>query len=426
MRQHLRSPTPPMGWNSWDVYGASVNEAEVVANAQYMAEHLLPYGWEYVVVDIQWYEPHAVGSAYRRFARLEVDEFSRLVPASNRFPSAADGAGFAPLALRIHALGLKFGLHLMRGIPRQAVHENSPILGTHQRAQDIAANSICAWNTDMYGVDALAPGAQSYYDSVFALFASWGVDFVKVDDVLSPYAEGEIALIRRAIDRCDRQIVLSLSCGPTDLSHGAHLRRNAEMWRMTGDFWDDWTDLVRMFDFCAEWTGFVGDGHWADADMLPLGRLAIRSNEHGRGERWTRLTHDEQITMMTLWCIARSPLMVGCDLPSNDAWTLDLLTNADVLRVLKESSNGSQVLRTDGVAGGYIVWTADGSDGSTYLAVFNTGFVAATIELPLDAVGLPESVACRDLWAGRDVGRVTHTLVTEVASHGARLFRAVP
>ncbi len=162
-----------MGWNSWDCYGATVTEEEVKGNADYMAENLKTYGWEYVVVDIQWSESGAVSSRYRPFVPLEMDEFSRLNPAVNRFPSTKDGAGFKPLADYVHSLGLKFGIHIMRGIPRQAVHQNTPILGSDVCARDIAKpNSICPWNTDMYGVDGTKQGAQAYYDSLFQLYAN--------------------------------------------------------------------------------------------------------------------------------------------------------------------------------------------------------------------------------------------------------------
>src|SRR5690349_6682720 len=288
-----------MGWNSWDVYGASVTEEEVLGNAQYMAKHLRPYGWEYVVVDIQWYEPGANSSIYRPFVPLEMDDHSRLMPTANRFPSAAGGAGFTPLADRIHTLGLKFGIHIMRGIPRQAVHANTPILGTTLRARDIAhPSSISTWNTDMYGVDPVKEGARRYYESLFELYASWGVDFVKVDDISSPYSPGEIELVRTAIDRCGRTMVLSLSPGPTTLAMAEHVKNNANMWRMTDDYWDRWEDLYNEFDRCHVWSEHVGPGHWPDADMLPLGHLAIRSFEHGVGDRWTRFSHDEQLTMM--------------------------------------------------------------------------------------------------------------------------------
>ena len=349
-----------------------------------------------------------------------MDDFSRLTPAVNRFPSAANGAGFAPLAAKIHALGLKFGIHVMRGIARQAVHQNATILGTDVRAREVAAtDSICVWNTDMYGVDPNAQGAQQYYDSLFELYASWNVDFVKVDDALFPYAAGEIELIRNSIDRCQRDIVLSLSCGPMNMADAPHVRTHAEMWRMSGDFWDTWEDLFGMFEFCDTWTSHRSEGHWPDADMLPVGEIALRSKEHGVGRRWTRFSHDEQRTMMTLWCMFRSPLMVGTYLPSLDEWTLALLTNEDVLEVLRSSHDARQLLRR----GSLIVWVAARDDTVSYLAFFNTGFSDRRYTVQLGAADLPETAVVRDLWEHASIGEVTRSLSVDVASHGVRLFR---
>lgn len=411
---------PPMGWNSWDCYGASVTEEEVKANAEYMAKHLRAYGWEYVVVDIQWYEPGASGSPYRPFASLEMDEYSRLIPAVNRFPSAAGGKGFQPLADYVHELGLKFGIHMMRGIPRQAVHFNTPILGTDKRAREIAhPNSICPWNTDMYGVDPNQPGAQEYYDSVFQLYASWGVDYVKVDDIAREYYAGEIELIRRAIDRCGRPMVLSLSPGPAPLSQAEHLKQHANMWRISDDVWDTWEDIYAMFERCRAWSEHAGPGHWPDADMLPLGHIGIRSSERGAGDRWTRLTKDEQITMMTLWCIFRSPLMLGCELRDLDDWTLSLITNREVLRLLGHSHANRQLFRRDP----QIAWTAADEDGSHYLAVFNTGPTKTEVLVELNQMGLFGPHNVRDLWSHEELGTAVKAVSLPVPPHGARLLR---
>jgi len=408
---------PPRGWNSWDVYGASVREGEVLENAEYMAARLAPFGWEYIVVDIQWYEPGAASSAYRPFVPLEMDEVSRLLPAANRFPSAAGGAGFGYLARRIHALGLKFGIHVMRGVPRQAVHSNTPISGTRVGARDIAqTSSICPWNTDMYGVNPSAVGAQEYYDSLFSLYASWGVDFVKVDDILLPYAAGEIECIRRAIDRAGRDMVLSLSCGPTELEHADHLRKNAEMWRITGDFWDRWEDLYAMFEPCRAWAAFSGNGHWPDADMLPVGRIALRSCEHGRGDRWTRFTQAEQRTMMSLWSIVGSPLMLGSFLPDLDGWTLGLLTNKEVLDMNQFARNPRQLTRQGDCA----IWAADGPDGSSYMAIFNLGACQASIAVPIR--GMLGDGNIYDMWSGDGLGPSERVCEFEVDAHGARVF----
>lgn len=424
MKHHSFAPTPPMGWNSWDCYGASVTEEEVRANAEYMAEYLQRYGWEYVVVDIQWYEPGANSSRYRPFVPLAMDEYSRLIPAANRFPSSAGGAGFKPLADYVHSLGLKFGIHIMRGIPRQAVHADTPILGSGAGARDIAhPNSICPWNTDMYGVDAERAGAQAYYDSLFRLYAEWGVDYVKVDDIaasrLYHFHEAEIGLIRKAIDGCGRDIVLSLSPGPAPLEFAEQLQAGANLWRLTDDYWDHWHLLRDMFERCEKWYRHVGPGHWPDCDMLPLGHLGIRSVDGGGGDRYTRFTRDEQVTMMTLWSIFRSPLMFGGELRDNDHWTMSLLTNEEVLAVHKGSRNNRPVAQE----GDRIVWAAEGACGQVYAALFNIGEAAADVRVAFAQLGIEGPRAVRDLWQHCELGIRDSSFGLMLPPHGAALVR---
>lgn len=415
--------TPPMGWNSWDCYGASVTEEEVKGNADYLAKHLKVFGWEYIIVDIQWYEPEAKSSCYSQFVPLEMDDYSRLIPSVKRFPSSAEGKGFKPLADYVHALGLKFGIHIMRGIPRQAAHNNTPILGTNVTAREVAhPNSICNWNTDMYGVDAAKAGAQQYYNSIVALYASWDVDYIKVDDIASPYSAGEIELIRNAIDTCGRPMVLSLSPGPALIETAEHLKKHANMWRITNDLWDKWDDIFYEFDRCNVWSAHSGPGHWPDADMLPLGHIALRSCEHGVGDRWTRLSKDEQITMMTLWCIFRSPLMIGCELRDCDDWTLSLFTNKEVLRMLNHSHSAHQLYRT-GPYDRHIAWSAVDEDGSVYVALFNTSTIASNMEAQFAQLGICGTHTAWDLWSHECLGEVQNTITAAVPSHGAKLFK---
>lgn len=249
-----RRATPPMGWNSWDCYGTTVTEAEVLANAEFMAEHLLPHGWDTVVVDIAWSDPTARAHGYNADAPLVVDDHGRLQPAPNRFPSAAGGAGFGPLADRVHALGLRFGVHVMRGIPRVATARDLPILGTSATARQVAdPTNRCPWNPDNDGLDHTHPAAQAYYDSTVAQLASWGVDFIKADDMLFPYQAADIEAYSRAILRSGRPIELSLSPGrDVATTHAAHLSTHATMWRVCDDLWDRWDDVVANFP---DWPG---------------------------------------------------------------------------------------------------------------------------------------------------------------------------
>ncbi|MEY4488823.1 MAG: hypothetical protein RIQ79_1331 [Verrucomicrobiota bacterium] len=422
---HAFAPTPPMGWNSWDCFGTTVTEAQTKAQADFMAEKLKAHGWQYIVVDIQWYEASAKGHDYKPGAKLAMDEFSRLVPAVEKFPSAADGRGFKPLADYVHSQGLKFGIHMMRGISRQAVQQNTPIQGTTARAADIAdTTSTCKWNPDMFGVDLRKPGAQAYYDSLIALVAEWGVDFIKVDDISRPYdavQQAEIEAIRHAIDKTGRPIVFSLSPGDTPLSTGAHVSQHANMWRISDDFWDGWPQLLSQFKRLDDWTPYRIPGAYPDADMLPLGRVKFG--------RPTRFTPDEQYTLMTLWSIARSPLMHGGDMTKTDDFTLSLLTNDEVLAVNQHSENNRQLFRT---ADGFVAWTADvPGTADKYLAVFNTRDAAkdapagATAPVPVNLadLGLSGDVRIRDLWTHQELAPATGDFAPTVPAHGARLFR---
>jgi alpha-galactosidase len=355
---------PVMGWNSWDCFATTVTEAQTRAQADVMADTLAAHGYNVITVDIQWYEPNATGFNYRAGARLEMDAWGRLMPAPNKFPSAADGRGFKPLADYVHGKGLKFGIHLMRGIPRQAVAAKTPVKGTKVTAADIAdPSSICRWNGDMFGVDLSKPGAQEYYDSRFEQFAAWGVDFIKVDDLSAPtYHRAEVEALRTAIDRCGRAMALSTSPGATPLAEGAHVSTHANQWRVSDDFWDSWPLLYAQFDRLRDWTPFRGPGHFPDADMLPLGTIAM-------GKRQTNFTPDEQVTLMSLWCIARSPLILGADLTKLDSATRALITNDDVIAVDQASANNRELFRRDG----FIGWIADvPGSADKYVALFNT------------------------------------------------------
>ncbi len=413
---------PPMGWNSWDCYGAGVTEEILLANAAFMRDRLKPLGYEYVCCDIQWSEPNAHGTGYHKFTELCMDEYSRLIPAENRFPSAAGGKGFGPLAAKIHDMGLKFGIHIMRGVPRQAVHRNTPIKCPGVTARDIAATySICPWNTDMYGVDRSVPGAQEYYDSLFELYASWGVDYVKVDDIakseLTPNdrysCRGEVEMIREAIRRCGRPIVLSLSPGPATLSAHEHLAEWADLWRISEDFWDEWRCLRENFDLCRDWAPYVQPGSYPDCDMLPLGTISIYGEYRDTG-RYTRFTHEEQKTMMTLWCIFGSPLIIGGDLPTMDEYGLSLLTNPRIVAMDKTTREPEEVSREDDV----IVWRSRRVGGGRYLAVFNVGEEEKTVSLDVAALA-PEARTVTDLWSGCGVAPEGGRAVFRLPAHGA-------
>lgn len=416
----MKPQVAPMGWNSWDCYGAAVTEDIIRKNAEFMAKNLKQYGYEYITVDIQWYEPSATTHDYHPFTELCMDEYSRLLPAPNRFPSAAGQNGFAPLAEYIHSLGLKFGIHIMRGIPRQAVHQNTKIMGTDKTARDIAkTDSICHWNTDMYGVDPDKDGARAYYDSLFALYASWGVDFIKCDDIARelPHEEKELILLSESLHHCGRDMILSLSPGPALLEKAELYKQISNMWRITDDFWDNWAHLYDMFSRAEKWCVHTGAGHFPDADMLPVGPI----RQDYDPECMTAFTKDEQITMMTLWSIFRSPLIIGGEMTKFDAFTMGLLTNEGILRMHRNARHAHPVWRKEYNGVEHILWTAVCAEGGQYIAIFNTGDRRSEIVLPLCDLEIYHPVTATELWSG-ETGCAVDQICISLESHGAKAF----
>ena len=432
MNKNDFAPTPPMGWNSYDYYDTTVTEKDIQANADYMAAHLKQYGWEYVVVDIEWYSNGArsMGDKYQYipFGDDEMDAYGRLQPSPHRFPSSEGGKGFVPLADYVHRLGLKFGIHIMRGIPRGAAQNHLPIYNSRFTANEAAdPSSVCLWNPDMYGICDNEAG-QAYYDSIIALYAEWGVDFIKCDDICDSrlYREPlvfsgwhETRMLHRAIEKCGRPIVLSLSPGPAHIDRAWHYAENANMWRITDDLWDKWDLLKEMFWRCENWQDHVKKGCYPDCDMLPLGHLG-----RGFGNAWVcNLTHDEQKTMMTLWCMFRSPLMLGCELTLLDEWTKSLLTNEPLLALLKADRHGRQIMRTDACA----VWMNESDNGGAVcVALFNLKDTEETLSVRLDDcmddVDMGREYGFRELWDGTCLQTVHQTVRTVVPAHGVKVF----
>lgn len=429
------APTPPMGWNSYNAFGATVEEAEFKANAEYVAKNLKKYGWNYVVIDFCWWYPHPPGSNQSNPPQFKLksdgslvpyfgmDEYGRLMPDVRRFPSAAGGKGFKPLADYVHSLGLKFGIHVMRGIPRQAYWYNTPVLGANGvKARDIAdTTSICPWLNTMWGVNMSKTGGQEYYDSILKLYANWGVDFIKLDDTDLDekyiYRREEVGAFHKAIEKTGRPIPLSLSLN-MKFENREHAKENSEMWRVSKDFWDSWEQLEEQFPLMAQWASVSEPGNFPDADMLQLGKIAKRGPVGV--ERFTRFTKDEQITHMTLWSIAKSPLMFGGNLPENDAFTNSLITNQEIIAVNQKGMSPNEVFTRDEQT----VWMSKNANNSINLAFFNRGKEKQKIEINLAELGLDASKTykIRDLWGKKDIGEVSKSFSTEINSHGAGMY----
>ena len=420
----------PMGWNSYDYYDTTVNEEQVKANAEYMASHLKEAGWEYIVVDIEWYAKGA-GSMrelyqYIPFAEVQMDGYGRLQPDEERFPSSANGKGFGPLADDIHRLGLKFGIHIMRGIPRTAAHQHLPVWGMDVTADQIAdPSSICGWNPDMYGIRKNVKGAQEYYDSIIRMYAEWGVDYIKCDDICNTnlYRENqysaahEVEMIQSAIQKTGRDIVLSLSPGPALIEKAWHYEKYANMWRITDDFWDKWDALYDMFSRAEKWCTHSGAGHWPDADMLPIGPIR---QDYDKSD-CTKFTQDEQVTMLTLWSIFRSPLMIGGEMTKFDDFTMGLVTNKEILKMHKNSRNPHQVWRKEINGTEHILWTSTDCESGVYIAIFNTGGSDSNITLNFEDVEI-NTADVLELWSGEEIAKSVSSIDVKLPSHGAKAY----
>jgi len=431
----LLAPTPPMGWNSWDCLGLDASEAQVKAVADYIAAHLKKYGWQYVVIDAGWFHPSELTTAksHTPDPPQSLDGFGRLIPDTGKYPSSANGVGFKALAGYIHRKGLKFGIHIMRGIPWNAIANKTPIKGTSYFAPDVAnLKDVCHWSPIMKGVDMLKPGAQAYYNSVFELYAEWGVDFVKVDDMPLPAHAAEIAAVHKAILESKAPIVFSLSSNVTPLNQKNYLAQAAHMWRISNDFWDDWKWLKLQFDICRQWDSPRTPGRWPDADMLPLGKLRktggdawiasqLGSTMDQVTDEYSRFTDPEKYTLMTLWCIFKSPLMLGGYLPENDAITDKLITNEEVIAVDQKSVNNHEIRNRDGI----VIWTVDQpGTQAKYVAIFNLNESRLeSVSVPWNEIGLAGNLRVRDLWARKNLGKIAGTFTTKVEPHGCVLVK---
>jgi alpha-galactosidase len=443
------APTPPMGWNSWDAYGLTITEPQFRANVEVLRNKLLPFGWRYAVIDEGWFFENPQDRSKPDSLRYAIDPYGRYVPVPARFPSAVEAGAaaakaspagasakltatieptsFVALGAWVHSQGLKFGIHIVRGIPRASVERNLPIEGSNFHAEDAADTSdTCPWDPTNWGVRDNAAG-QAWYDSLLRQYASWGVDLLKVDCIANhPYKLDEIRMIRRAIDKTGRPMVLSLSPGPTALEHASEMVALANMWRIADDEWDVWDSggkafpqgVKDQFARLAAWEPYAGPNHWPDADMLPLGEL--RPHPGWGQPRSSHLTAAEQQSEVTLWAIARSPLILGANLTLLDPATLRLLTNRDLIAVSQKSTRNSQVVHE----GDLIAWQASLSSGGTALAIFNLGDSPLAVERELASFGSGLGVKywqVRDVWAQKELGR-QNRISTHLPPHACVLL----
>uniref|UniRef100_A0A0E0JJK6 Alpha-galactosidase n=1 Tax=Oryza punctata TaxID=4537 RepID=A0A0E0JJK6_ORYPU len=354
---------PPRGWNSYDSFSWIVDENTYMQNAEILAEKLLPHGYEYAVIDYLWYRKYVDGAYTDSYGFDNIDEWGRPFPDLQRFPSSRNDKGFSQIANKVHGMGLKFGIHLMKGISLQAVNESTPILdiktgkpyvedGQQWTARDIGlTHRTCAWMPHGFmSVNTDIGAGKAFLRSLYRQYADWGVDFVKVDCIFgTDYSPKEIITISELLQELDRPIILSISPG-TEVTPALakNISQHVNMYRITGDDWDNWKDVSSHFDvsssFAAEnkigATGLRGRS-WPDLDMLPFGWLTNAGVNQGP-HRQCELTSDEQRTQMALWSMAKSPLMYGGDLRHLDKDTLSIITNPTLLKINHYSINNME------------------------------------------------------------------------------------
>jgi len=349
------APKPPLGWNSFDSYRSNLTADQAFTMIDVMAKEYLPFGYDYFVMDAGWYV--TMNPAKHKGKGLA--SFGMCVVNPERFPK-----GIKVLTNYAHKKGLKFGVWMMRGISKEAVKQNLPIPGTKYFSRDIAdTTNICVWSGMNYGVDMTKPGAQEYYNVIIDSLASWGIDFIKVDDVVpNPM---EIIAIANAIENGNHKMIFSLS--PGDVHHQAHMQyyKRANMLRITRDIWDNPLSLEKGFFAWEKFQGISGPGFWPDMDMIPFGRLDVVNKDARKSE----FNEAQMKTFITQRAMAASPLIIGGDLLTMDDFSKSLLTNREMLACNQNGVMGVNVYR----AGNVDVWlTPHSSDPRTgWIGIFN-------------------------------------------------------
>lgn len=422
------APTPPLGWNSFDSYGVYLHEKAAMENLEAMGKHLEPYGYEYFVIDNGWFGEYKLkpGTLYpleKHAADVRLNEYGHVVPSKTYFPG-----GLTRITKRCHELGLKFGIHMMRGIPRKAYDMNLPIKGTSFKARDIAdiePKNNCTWCTYNYGVDMSKPGAQEWYDGLIQHLADMGVDMIKYDDIV-PYP-AEVEAVAKAIQKTGKPILLSLSPGNKASPDAIKSFQKAQMLRVTQDVWDHAHYIDDCFDAWNKWRGKESENFWIDMDMIPFGQLlmmspkkemqgeggekAVRLAGHGY-RRWQQFSQEQMFTFITLRALSASPLMVGGDLPTMDGFSLRLLTDPDMLACNQNGVMGRRVSQNDGIE----VWQTPEKGGKKngWVGVFNRTDRLKTFSLTPAGIGLDSDTKVHNIWKGRKEHQVTAASPVEI------------
>jgi len=415
--------SPFLGWNSYNCYGTHINEKLTWENLEAFIQKLKPYGYEYFVLDAGWYrhcvlKPGEIWPTDGDKAILTVDEFGRFMPSPVYFPN-----GFKAIIDYAHNHGVKFGLHLMRGIPRVAVEKNLPIKGTEYFARDIVnLKDTCNWSTLNYGIDMNKPGAQEYYNSVLELLAGWGVDFIKYDDIV--HKPMEIDAVANAIEKTGKNIILSISPGDDINPEYFETYKRAQMIRISRDIWDLKEDLEISFERWEQILPYADKGFWLDMDMIPLGHIRINYPvtrnilKSTRGyERMDYFSDAQKKTFITQRAMAASPLFMGGALTSSPKSVFELITNPGMLACNQNGVTGKLVTRVSSYAEKVDVWKTNHktSNGEGWIGVFNRNAYLEMISFKKEELGLNQgqSYQLYDIW-GQKIIDDAETFIFEI------------
>jgi len=414
----LVTNAPAMGWSSWSFLRYDPTAANIEAQAQALVSSgLHADGYDYINLDDFWYDcPGGQGP--------DVDSNGRWVTNASTFPPSGSTNGIQVVANYVHSLGLKFGIYVTPGISDQAVAAKSPIAGTSYTANEIAdGDSENNYNCGgMQGIDFSKPGAQAFINSWADEFASWGVDYLKLDGV-GPSDTADVQAWSTALNQSGRPILLELS-NSLNINDGTTWSSLANSWRTGGDVecycgsdgssypLTDWNNVSARFNAAASWQPYAGNGGWNDYD----------STEVGNGSN-DGLTAPERQTQLSLWSLASAPLLLGVDLTNLDSGDLAYLKNTAVIAVDQDGIPADRVIDS----GNEQVFDKRQQNGTWDIGIFNTDTSAShSFSVSLAQLGLTGSANITDLWSGDSDGTSTGTFTTTVQPGGVTLISAVP
>ncbi|MFG2125924.1 glycosyl hydrolase family 28 protein [Streptomyces sp. NPDC048710] len=410
-----QSLRPAMGWSSWSFVRRRPTEAKIRAQADALASSgLKDHGFVYVNLDDFWQKCDSNGFVVDSYGRWAVD--------TDKFPG-----GIKALADYVHSKGLKFGFYVTPGIAKNAVTRNTPVEGTSYHAKDIADTSKTEKNyncKNMYYIDYSRPGAQEFVNSWAKQFASWGVDYLKIDGVGSQDIP-DVQAWDKALRATGRPITLALS-NNLPIANASTWRQLANSWRTQGDVecycgsgsdgsgypLTDWSHVSARFTSAANWQPYAGPGGWNDLDSLEI----------GNGDQ-AGLTADQRRSHFTLWAMAGAPLLLGTDLTHLDPVDEAMLANDRLIDVDQDGVAAKRLVNS----GVKQVWSKREHSGDYVVALFNTGTSGnATVGVNWSQVGFTGSGDVTDLWSGSHKGVIADSYSATLRPGETRLIRVKP